>query len=183
MIGSVVDPANAVIVGAPVTLTSVDTGAVRTATTDSNGTFRFVNLLPGTYNVTVKAAGFKTATQAGIVVAAEETHNAGKMVLQIGSVTETTTVTAEAAAVQLASSENSQTVDAANLEDLTLKGRDLFGYVRLVPGVIDTSDQPRRDQPLRLQRHSHQRQHASTAELYGGRHHRHGYRIERFESL
>jgi len=128
-----------VIVGAPVMLTSAETGAVRSGTTDSNGTFRFQNLLPGTYSVTVKAPGFKGATRTNIVVAAEETHNAGRIVLEIGSVTESTTVTAEVAQVQLASSENSSTIGAANLEDLTLKGRDLFGYVRLVPGVIDTT--------------------------------------------
>ncbi len=138
LVGTVVDSSNAVMVGAAVTLTSADTGAVRAGVTDSNGTFRFVNLLPGTFSVTVKAVGFKTMTQAGIVVAAEEIHNAGKMVLEVGSVTETTTVTAESAAVQLASSEGSQTIDATNLEDLTLKGRDLFGYARLVPGVVDT---------------------------------------------
>ena len=138
MVGAVVDPSDAVIAGAPVTLTGADTGAVRTGTTDSNGTFRFVNLLPGTYNVTVKAPGFKTATLSGIVVAAQETHNAGKVVLEVGSVSESTTVTAEAAPVQISSSEISQTVDASNLNDLTLKGRDLFGYVKLVPGVIDT---------------------------------------------
>jgi len=136
--GTVVDPADAAIVGAPVTLTSAETGAVRTGTTDSYGTFRFLNLRPGTYNVTVKAAGFKTATRDGIVVAAEENHNAGRMVLELGSITETATVTAEAAEVQTTSSEASQTIGAAHLEDLTLKGRDLFGYVRLVPGVIDT---------------------------------------------
>ena len=139
VVGAIVDPADAVVAGVPVTLISVETGAVRTGTTDSNGTFRFLNLRPGTYNVTVKAAGFKPATLSGIIVAAEETHNSGKIVLEIGSVTETATVTAEAAQVQTASSENSQTIGAANLEDLTLKGRDLFGYVRLVPGVIDTT--------------------------------------------
>src|SRR5664280_2822990 len=139
VVGAIVDPADAVVAGVPVTLTSVETGAVRTGTTDSNGTFRFLNLRPGTYNVTVKAAGFKPAMLSGIIVAAEETHNSGKIVLEIGSVTETATVTAEAAQVQTASSENSQTIGAANLEDLTLKGRDLFGYVRLVPGVIDTT--------------------------------------------
>jgi len=139
MEGSVVDPANAAVVGAPVTLISAETGEARTGTTDSLGTFRFQNLRPGTYNVTVKAPGFKTFTMNAIVVAAEETRNAGKMVLQIGSVTETYTVVAEAAAVQLTSSETAATVDSHNLEDLTLKGRDLFGFVKLVPGVIDTS--------------------------------------------
>ena len=88
IVGSVVDPADAVISGAPVSLTSADTGAVRTANTDSLGTYRFSNVAPGTYNVTVKATGFKSLTQTGIVVTAEETHNAGKMVLQLGSVSE-----------------------------------------------------------------------------------------------
>jgi hypothetical protein len=139
IVGAVVDPANAVVSGAPVTLNSVDTGEVRTGTTDSLGNYRFAEVKPGNYNIVVKATGFKSETQTGIVVTAEETHNAGKMILQLGSVSESISVTAEAAAVQLQSSEKSQTVDSADLDDLTLKGRDLFGYVRLVPGVIDTA--------------------------------------------
>src|ERR1035438_4059722 len=91
LVGTVVDPADAVVSGAPVTLISVDTGAVRTATTDNLGTFRFVNLEPGTYNVTVKAPGFKAQIQTGIVVTAQETHNAGKMTMQIGSATDSIT--------------------------------------------------------------------------------------------
>src|ERR1017187_5403492 len=62
VLGTAVDPTDAVIVGAPVTLTSAETGAVRMGTPDSDGTFRFLNLRPGTYNATVKAVGFKTAT-------------------------------------------------------------------------------------------------------------------------
>ena len=140
IVGSVVDPANAVISGAPVTLTSVDTGAVRTATTDTLGTYRFTEVAPGTYNVTVKATGFKSETQTGIAVTAQETHNAGKMILALGALTESVSVSAEAAQVQLSSSEKAQTVDSAALDDLTLKGRDLFGYIRLVPGVVDTAN-------------------------------------------
>ncbi|HEY3836292.1 MAG TPA: carboxypeptidase-like regulatory domain-containing protein, partial [Bryobacteraceae bacterium] len=139
IVGTVVDPADAVVSGAPVTLTNVGTSAVRTGTTDNTGTYRFQNIEPGTYNVDVRAAGFKAETQTGIVVVADETHNAGRMVLALGSLSESISVTAEAAQVQLASSEKSQTVDSANLEDLTLKGRDLFGYMRLVPGVIDST--------------------------------------------
>ena len=136
--GVVVDPADAAVANAPVTLTS-QTGNVRTATTDNTGTYRFQQVDPGTYNLTVKATGFKTETQTGIVISASETHNGGKMVLQLGSVSESVSVTAEVAQVQLESSEKSQTVDSQNLEDLTLKGRDLFGYMKLVPGVIDTT--------------------------------------------
>ena len=140
IVGSVVDPTSQAVAIAPVTLTSTDTGAVRDATTDNLGTYRFTNVEPGTYTVTVKATGFKALTQTGIVVAAQETHNAGQMTLQLGSVSESMSVTAEAAAVQLASSEKSATVDNSDLENLTLKGRDLFGYVRLVPGVVDTAN-------------------------------------------
>src|ERR1700761_6197050 len=52
---------------------------------------------------------------------------------------ESYSVTAEVAPIQLASSEKSQLIDANQLENVTLKGRDLFGYMKLVPGVIDTT--------------------------------------------
>src|SRR6185437_7947791 len=139
LIGTVVDPADAAVSNAPVTLTNTQTNATRSASTDSSGTYRFLSLDPGTYTVTVKAPGFKAMTQTGVVVSASETHNGGKMVLQLGNVSESISVTAELAAVQLQSSEKAQTVDANALESLTLKGRDLFGYMKLVPGVIDTS--------------------------------------------
>ena len=141
--GVVVDPANAAIVNAPVTLTNIATNATRTATTDNTGTYRFLNIEPATYNVTVKANGFKAEVQTNIVVAAQETHNGGKMILQLGSVSESISVTADIAQVQLESSEQSRTVDTADLEDITLRGRDLFGYMKLIPGVIDNGSQTR----------------------------------------
>ena len=69
--GTVADPANAVVVDATVRLISAETGAARTGTTDSNGTYRFLNLRPGIYNVTIAAPGFKNETKARIVVAGE----------------------------------------------------------------------------------------------------------------
>src|SRR5271154_6681664 len=68
--GIVVDPADAAVANAPVTLVNPETKATRTATTDNTGTYRFLQLEPATYNLTVKANGFKTETQTGIVVAA-----------------------------------------------------------------------------------------------------------------
>ncbi|HVY93181.1 MAG TPA: carboxypeptidase-like regulatory domain-containing protein, partial [Bryobacteraceae bacterium] len=139
LIGTVVDPADAAVANAPVTLTNTQTKATRTASTDNTGTYRFLSIDPGSYTLTVKASGFKTVTQTGLVISASETHNGGKMVLQLGNVSESISVTAEIAQVQLASSEKAQTVGSNELESLTLKGRDLFGYMKLVPGVIDTS--------------------------------------------
>src|SRR5205085_8668831 len=87
----------------------------------------------------VEATGFKSLAQTNILVSANETRDVGKLALAIGSSTEKIAVVAEAAAVQLASSEKSQLVDGKQLNDITLKGRDLFGYLKLVPGVIDTN--------------------------------------------
>src|ERR1022692_2134906 len=86
LIGSVVDPADAPVANAPVTLTNPDTKATRTATTDNTGTYRFLQLDPATYNLTVRATCFKTETQTGIAISAQETHNGGKMILTLGSV-------------------------------------------------------------------------------------------------
>ena len=84
-------------------------------------------------------AGFKGLAQTNVLVSANETRDIGKLALAIGSTTEKISVVAEAAAIQLASSEKSQLVDGKQLNDITLKGRDMFGYLKLVPGVIDTN--------------------------------------------
>ncbi|HEY4085842.1 MAG TPA: carboxypeptidase-like regulatory domain-containing protein, partial [Bryobacteraceae bacterium] len=143
LVGTVVDPADAVVSNAPVTLTDTATKATRSATTDNTGTFRFLQLDPGVYNLTVRATGFKATTVTNMNVAAQETHNAGKITLTLGSVSDSVSVTAEISQIQLASAEKSSTINTADLESLTLKGRDLFGYMRLVPGVIDTGSQGR----------------------------------------
>ena len=137
--GTVMDPANAVVPGATVTLTNSDTGTTRVTTTDSTGLFRFLDLAPDTYSVSVKATGFKGYTQNTIIIAANETRDAGKFTLTLGSGTETITVTAEAASIQLASSEKATAIDGGQLSNVTLRGRDIFGYLKLVPGVIDNS--------------------------------------------
>jgi hypothetical protein len=139
MVGTVLDPANAVVPGAPVTLTDKDTGGVRSTTTDSSGLFRFLDLPPGNYSVSVRAPGFKGYTEASITVEANQTRDVGKLSLEIGNTSETITVMAEAQPIQLASSEKSQAIAGNQLNDITLKGRDLFGYMKLVPGVIDTT--------------------------------------------
>ena len=156
LVGTVVDPADAVVANVPVDLLNQDTGATRSASTDTNGTFRFLNLTPGTYKVTVKATGFKGFSKTDIVLAAEETRSAGKLVLQIGNVSDSVSVTADATEVQLASSEKAQTVDGDQLNNVTLKGRDLFGYVRAGAGRDRHNRQPRCDRTQPDRRHHYQ---------------------------
>jgi len=139
VVGVVEDPANAVVPNASVTLTDSDTGSARTSVTDQTGTFRFLNVSPGTFSVSVKVAGFKTLTQTHLVVQANETRDLGKLNLELGNTSDTVSVTAEAAAIQLASSEKAAAIEGKQLSDVTLRGRDMFGYLKLIPGVIDNS--------------------------------------------
>jgi hypothetical protein len=139
VVGRVVDPANAAIASAPVTLTDQNTGAVRRATTDAAGAFSFPDVLPSTYSVTIQLSGFKTLTEHNVIVEASQTMDIGALSLSIGSATEAISVEAKATPIQLGSSESSQEIDANQLENVTLKGRDLFGYFHLLPSVIDTT--------------------------------------------
>jgi len=137
--GQVVDPASAAVPDASVTLTDQNTGAVRKVTSDTSGVFRFPDVLPSTYTVVIQMGGFKTETVKDVVVAASETRELPTIALQIGSVSENFSVVAAATPVQLGSSESSQEIDASQLENVTMKGRDLFGYFHLLPSVIDTT--------------------------------------------
>ncbi len=140
LMGTVTDPANAVVPGVQVQLTSQDTGAVRSTTTESAGLFRFPNLVPGAYTLNVKASGFKAWNVKDISLSTAETRDLGRIVLEIGSLAEQIEVTAEATPVQVASSEKSALIDGHQLNALALKGRDAFSFMQLLPGVLDTSD-------------------------------------------
>ena len=139
VVGRVVDPANATVAGAAVTLTDINTGAVRNATSDPQGVFRFPEVVPSTYTISVQVKGFKTQAEQNVVVSADETRDVGTMGLQIGNVTETISVMANGTPIQLSSSERSTQIDANQLANVTLKGRDLFAYMHFLPGVIDTT--------------------------------------------
>src|SRR5881394_2899262 len=61
--GSVVDPNGAVVPNATVTIANAITGYQRTATTDADGNFRFTDVPPNNYQLTVSATGFSANTQ------------------------------------------------------------------------------------------------------------------------
>lgn len=139
IIGTVVDPANAIVPGAQIQLTDKATGAVRTTESNEVGLFRFTGLGPGVYSVRVQAAGFRTFVAEEIALASSETRDLGRLQLQIGAMVEQVSVTAQVTPVQTASAEKSATIDGIQLQRLALKGRDLFGFLMLIPGVVDTS--------------------------------------------
>jgi hypothetical protein len=139
IIGTVADPGNAVIPDAKATLTNRATGTVRTGQSNEAGLLRFLDVPAGDYSLRIEAAGFKTQTVADIALASSETRDLGTLVMQIGAMTENVSVTAEATPVQTASSERSALIDSTQLNDVALKGRDVYGYMRLLPGVVDAT--------------------------------------------
>src|ERR1700688_1340885 len=69
ILGAVHDSSGAVVPGASVTARETETNQARTATTGGDGAYRFDGLPVGSYEVTVKATGFETVVQTGLILA------------------------------------------------------------------------------------------------------------------
>jgi hypothetical protein len=137
--GTVADSGGGVLPGATVTIKNTGTNATREAITGAEGAFVFPDLLAGTYDLTVSVQGFKTYEQKAIVLGATERVALRQIALEVGGLQETVTVTSEAALVQTTNASRSALVDRQQIDDIALKGRDFAGYLKLLPGVTDTS--------------------------------------------
>ena len=132
--GIVTDSADAVIVGAKITLTNVSTGVVVARETGDSGHYRFDFVDPGTYRVTAEAPGFGKATQekSAIETRADVTVN---FALKPGGVTETVTVTTSAVELQFNTSSKELTIDRKQLMELPVMARNPFTLAMLDPSV------------------------------------------------
>ena len=139
--GTVMDPSGKTVPGATVSLVSDATKDVRTITAGEAGTFTFQAVMPGSYTVKAAHAGFKTFERAGIVVAANEHVSLGDIQLQVGAVTETVSVRADAAHVETDSAESSADISTEQVANLTARGREVVSLLRTIPGVAYQADQ------------------------------------------
>jgi hypothetical protein len=137
--GSVQDSAGASAAGAAVTVTNTGTGQTRSTTTDAAGVYVITDLLPGNYNVAVVHTGFKKYEQADVVLTATERVVLRPIVLELGELTQTVRVTAEAPHIQSQSAERSGLISSEEIADIGLKGRDYMELLSLLPGVVDTA--------------------------------------------
>lgn len=138
--GSVVDASGSVLPGAAVTVRNVGTQTTREVATDQTGAFVVTDLLAGTYHVSVGLAGFKTSAQSGVVLSANERVALRAITLEVGELAETVSVSGSVARIQTQSAERSGVITQEQLQDITLKGRDYMGMLKLVPGVVDTAN-------------------------------------------
>ena len=92
---------------------------------------------PGEYSLLAQAPGFKTLQHTGIRVTASEILSVGNLSLDLGTVDEKITVTAQGAAVQTATGERSGAITSYQTEALPVYGRTIGSLVAIEPGVVD----------------------------------------------
>jgi hypothetical protein len=146
--GTVTDPSSAAVVGANVEARNLDNGSVYRATTTATGSFTISSVPVGRYDVAVSSAGFKTASQTGVAVLLAQTVKLD-VALDIGQVTETVSVTANAEVLKTDNAEISMNVSGNKVNELPINfggGGSVTGGIRnwlsftyLAPGVAGTS--------------------------------------------
>jgi hypothetical protein len=134
IVGDVKDPSGGAVPGATVTITHTETNVSREATTDQVGSYRFLDIQTGTYNIKISKAGFKTYEKTGTQASLNAVTRVD-VTMEVGAVTQTVTVTAEAAVLQTDTSEVHADVTAPELTNLPVPlGRNYQQVYRALPG-------------------------------------------------
>lgn len=144
--GRVTDSNGAAVSGATVTVTDVTRAAATTLTTNGEGLFEALYLLPGSYQVLVEASGFKKALQEKVMVAINETTTL-TIKLDVGTVQETVTVTSDSSAINVSDPNLGLTVDRKQVDELPSVHGDPYHLINLTPGVAYTGS-TRLDRPF-----------------------------------
>ncbi len=132
--GRISDASEAVLPGVEITVTSDATGQVRTGLTNETGRYNFPLLPSGTYTVQTAFPGFRTEIRSGVQVQVDRNARID-FELQVGQVTETIEVTADAPLIETDTSALGQVIDTQRVTELPLNGRDFLQLAVLTPGV------------------------------------------------
>ena len=133
LVGRVTDGSGAVLPGATVTVTHTGTSQMRTQVTSDTGDYAF-NLLPiGTYDIKIELEGFKAQAARMVLASGDRARVDGR--LELGTVSETVQVTAEAPLLQTDSANVSTLFTDKVLTELPVQERNIYRFVQLVPGA------------------------------------------------
>ncbi|MCW5981950.1 MAG: carboxypeptidase regulatory-like domain-containing protein [Bryobacteraceae bacterium] len=143
--GLVTDPSQAVVVGARVTLTNVNTTVASSRETDQTGRYLFDFVDPGTYTITVELSGFNRFVRENIrvVARADQTVDA---TLTPGDVQQTVTISEQAVTVQFNTSKLESHVDSTIVNRMPMFNRNPLLLARLDPAVVH-QDTAREQEP------------------------------------
>lgn len=134
--GSIFDTTGAAVPAAKVTITNTGTGFTQNVTTDGAGMFLFSRLPVGTYQLKVDKEGFSAYVQTGIELTVNQVANQN-ITLQLGQVSESVNVEANAELVTTRTAANGQLIDAKRVVDLPLNGRGAQSLVFLAAGTVN----------------------------------------------
>jgi len=139
--GTIADPSGAVIPGAQITLTNVETGTRSDTVATATGNYTVPALPVGTYTLTVERAGFSKYSQTNIEVQVAVTTRVD-VVLKVGTAAESVEVTAESSMLKTESAEQSTTITGAQINDLPINFgigagaiRNPLSFTQLTPGA------------------------------------------------
>jgi hypothetical protein len=135
ILGTVHDRTNAVIVGARVVATNVETNFSKTATTGSDGQYHILALPAGIYRITAEAAGFQAFTSTGIDVKVNDQLRIDAT-LDVGSLQHEVTVEASAVQVETESTQLGDVIESQKMLSLPLNGRSYLDLLGLQAGVV-----------------------------------------------
>src|SRR5213593_1059677 len=136
--GTVTDVSGALVPGAMVTARNEATGVTYTQTSTEAGLYGFPSLPGGTYAITVALAGFKTTNKTGNILEVN-TPLVINMALEVGVITETVSIAAEAEVLQTSNAVIGNVVERKAIVDLPLNERNPLALIALEPGVVQRS--------------------------------------------
>ncbi|MCU1327922.1 MAG: TonB-dependent Receptor Plug Domain protein [Bryobacterales bacterium] len=132
--GLVTDPSVASVATATVDLKNVDTGVVRTTSTNESGLYRLEAIDPGSYEISISKPGFKGTRSNPFVVAAAQVASIDAR-LEVGAQQSIVEVTADAVALQVDSPVRSSTITSQQITELPFANRNPVYLALTVPGV------------------------------------------------
>jgi len=137
--GTVTDPDEKAVTGANVVLANAESRTERTVTTGNQGEYQFLLVPPGSYTLTVKAAGFRGYEQRNLVLLVN-TPATANVQLKVGVATEILTVTSEAPAINLVDASLGNSFNETQVQDIPLEGRNVPDLLSLQAGVSYTGN-------------------------------------------
>ena len=143
--GTVSDTTGGVLPGVTVVAVHQATGNTFESVTDGTGRYRMPVRI-GAYSITAALPGFQTVTQAGVAVQVGQVATVN-LQLGVSTLQETVTVTGEAPLIDVTTSTMSANIDARQVQDLPIQGRDWTSLALLAPGnrTTEVGDTPVQD--------------------------------------
>ena len=133
--GTVKDPQGAVLRDATITLVNERTKEERRTKSSEDGTYTFTAVAPGTYTLKAEASGFKTSSQPNVMLETSGTQGID-IAMEIGQPTETVTITSGAEQLQTETGARENTINSAQIDNLSIISRSALELLRILPGVV-----------------------------------------------